>query len=415
MEDTKKLAIEDGIPRFKPEDMHSIWPVAGEEEEIALKRVLRSGHWCRLEDKEWTGGEAGQFERELGQYLDIEHVLAVVNGTEAIDAALRALELKRGDEVLVQASTYFGTVTPILRLGLIPVFVDFDPETYAIDLACLEDRITPKTRAVIVAHLGGLCPDMEELERICRKHSLALIEDCAQALGSVWDDSKMLGTIGDAGTFSFQQSKMLTAGEGGAIVCRDPEYLGRLYAFHQGFSMPGAPDYRKHEVSTNLRISSWQAAVLRCQLRRLDEQSRRRMDNYRRLLEYLGSDSPLIPVKPHPRLTRWSIYNTPFKFNPEAGAGLNRDQFLKALGAEGIPCFEGHTEPLYMRPLFKENQLDYRNDGCPESERIAGEESIVIMQWFYLGPDEWMERLAQLVRDITARVPMVKQFVSRED
>ncbi len=384
-------------PRFSIDEIRSVWPAYGREEEDALLEVLHSGRWCRLKDETWTSGVCGAFERELADYLRVPHVLAMANGTEAIDLGLRALGIGRGDEVLVQASTYFGTVTPVARLGAIPVFVDLGRATYNVDVACLESRITPRTRAIITVHLSGLCTDMDALTDVCRRHGLALIEDCAQSLGSEWRGVR-LGTVGDVGTFSFQQDKVLNAGEGGAVVCKDPALFGKMFALHQGFKLAGSPPHPKTEVSTNLRITPWQAAVLRAQLRRLDTQIAHRMRNLERLVALLGDDSPLERVTPHPGMSRWSIYSTPFRFLPERAGGCHRDELLHRLHEENVPAFEGHVDPVYRRPVFVDNPVVVRNAGCPASEAIS-EEYLSVMQWFFLGTEEWMERLAAIVHE----------------
>lgn len=373
------------------QELDEIWPQWGEEEREGLSRVLGSGAWCRLKDDHWQEGECGQFERALGAYLGAEHVLAVANGTVAIELGLAALGLRQGDEVLVQAGTFFGTVTPILKRGGVPVFADIDPDSCTVDPASLEERLSDRTKGVIVVPLCGLPPDMDRITAFCRKHELWLLEDCAQAIGTKWN-GRPLGTFGDIGTYSFQQDKPLQAGEGGAVVCRDAELLGRVFAYHQGFGMNGAPAFERHLPGTNSRLTSWQAAILRAQLGRLDTMIDTRRENFAYLTGLLRPDDPIRSVATFEQMDRWSIYSVPFLFDP-VRAGITRDAFNDGLRAAGVPATEGHLEPLYLRPLFVENALRARHADCPVTERLSREQYLTIMHWFFLGPRTWMDGL----------------------
>ena len=174
------LAIEGGQPVFST-GMTSLWPIWDRREEAALLRVLHSGVWCRIKQR-WDEGEAGQFEREFRAYTATRYAIAVANCTLAIELALRALGIGRGDEVLVPASTFFGSVTPVLQVGAIPVFVDSDPASWLMEPASVAERITSRSRAVIAVHLYGIPVDLDRVVALCRQHGLALIEDCAQAM-----------------------------------------------------------------------------------------------------------------------------------------------------------------------------------------------------------------------------------------
>jgi dTDP-4-amino-4,6-dideoxygalactose transaminase len=395
----RQLAILGGTPLFTRDELRERWPVAGAEEEAALLRVLRGPAWCRLKDADWSDGECGRFEREFAGYLGVPFALAVTNGTQAIDLALLALGIGRGDEVIVQASTFFGSVTPILRVGAVPVFVDIEPDTLGVDPARIEAAITPRTKAVMVVHLAGLTPDLDRVTALCRRHGLRLTEDCAQATGTRWR-GRPVGSIGDVGTFSLQQDKTLQAGEGGLVVTSDEAVFRRVFAFHQGFTMPGSPEPAKTEVSSNMRLASWQAAIARCGLARLDDQVDARLAAVAHVRAMLTGDMPVRLVDPHRHVTRWSPSSLPMRYTAERMGGLPKAVFVRALQAEGIPAFEGHFEPLYLRPLFLDNDLRYRNEGCPTSERVAASEYVAVLQPFLLGPPKWMELLVSLVEDI---------------
>lgn len=380
------------------EELKAVWPQYGEDEKEGLLRVLASNAWCRLKDEHWQKGECGLFEREFAAFLGAEHVIAVANGTVAIELGLAALGLESGDEVLVQAGTFFGTVTPVLKRGGVPVFADFQADTCTVDPDSLEALVSDKTRGVIVVPLCGLAPDMDRITAFCRKHGLWLIEDCAQAMGTTWN-GRPLGTFGDIGTFSFQQDKPLQSGEGGAVVCRDAELLGRVFAYHQGFSVNGAPPFDRHRPGTNSRISPWQAAVLRAQLKNLDRLIETRLANVRRLNSLLTEADPIRPIAHFPQMDRWSIYAVPFFYDADKNGGVSRDSFLANLQQAGVPATEGHVEPLYLRPLYRENvTLPHRHPDCPVTERITRETYFSIMHWFFLGPPDWMDRLVRWMR-----------------
>ncbi|RLE70172.1 MAG: DegT/DnrJ/EryC1/StrS family aminotransferase, partial [Thermoprotei archaeon] len=203
-----KLAIKGGKPiRTKP--FHG-WPVYGEEEEKALLEVLRSGLWG-------IGGKKNEeFAEKFAEYQGARYGVTCVNGTVAIEISLRALDIGFGDEVIIPAYTFMATAQAVLYVNAFPKFVDIDPETYTIDPKEIEKAITTKTKAIIPVHVGGAPANMDEIMEIAEKHGLYVIEDAAQAHGARWGD-KGVGTIGDFGTFSFQSSKNITAGEGGMI------------------------------------------------------------------------------------------------------------------------------------------------------------------------------------------------------
>lgn len=387
-----------GAPRFDTDALAALWPVYGEPERRALERVLASGRWSRLKDPDWSRGEAGLFEQDFAAHLGVDRALAVSTGTLAIELGLLALGVRRGDEVIVQAGTFFGSVTPILRIGARPVFVDLDEDTLTIDPDAVAAAVTPATRAVIAVHLAGLPADLDRLTALCDRHGIGLLEDCAQAVGTTWRN-RPVGTIGDVGAFSLQQEKMLQAGEGGVIVCRDPAVADRAFAFHQGFSMPGSPVPDRHELAANMRLSSFQAAIAGAQLTRLDEQIARRSATAELFASLLKPDDPVELTASHPGTTRWSPYSLPLRLRPDRPAALTQRLLVDLLADEGLPVFEGHLEPVYQRPIFLDNEFDYRDTGCPVTER-ASREHLVVLQPFLLSPPEWTHRLVELLRDV---------------
>ena len=237
-----KLAITGGKPiRKKP---FAAWPVYSQEEARGLQKVLASRNWGGFP---FPNKIADDFAQKFARYHGAKYGLAVANGTIAIEVALKAAGIKPGDEVIVPAYTWEGTVGPVLLLNAVPVFVDIDPDTYCLDAKLIEAALTPKTRAILPVHLAMRFADLDEICRIAKAHNLVVIEDCAHAHGGKWR-SKGAGATGDVGCFSFQSSKLMTSGEGGGIITSNLEYLRAravLYELRQGQrdrSIPEPPD-----------------------------------------------------------------------------------------------------------------------------------------------------------------------------
>ena len=193
------------------------WPVWDESDVQALRRVLQSGRWDALK-----GEEVSRFEAEFAAYQGAAHGVAVTNGTVALKLALIAAGVGPGDEVIVPGYTFIATATAALELGAIPIFADVDPHTYTLDPDSVAACVTPRTRAIMPVHLGGCPADMDGLLAVAQRHGLAVVEDAAQAWGASWNGSRV-GTIGQCGIVSFHASKNLTAGEGGMVLCNDPD------------------------------------------------------------------------------------------------------------------------------------------------------------------------------------------------
>jgi dTDP-4-amino-4,6-dideoxygalactose transaminase len=233
------------------------------------------------------------------------------------------------------------------------------------------------------------------------------LEDCAQAVGTQWR-GRHVGTIGDVGAFSLQQDKALQSGESGVLTCRSAVVAERAFAFHQGFEMAGSPVPPKHELAANMRFSPFHAAILRGQLGRLEEQIERRLRNAQLLASLLEPHDSVEIVPAHAGMTRWSPYSLPLSLVPERAGELSRGLLVTALAAEGLPVFEGHLEPLYQRPIFRENNFDYRDTGCTVTERLSARH-LAVLQPFLLGPSNWMYRLLDLIRDIRTAAPRLRQ------
>lgn len=412
-----KLALLGGEPLVK-ERLGKPWPIWGEEEEKALREVLHSGLWWRGGYADWKESKVGQFEDAFAAYQHARWGIAVTNGTQALECALKAAGVEPGDEVIVPALTFVATATSVALVGAIPRIVDVDPQTYNISPAAIEAAINEHTRALIPVHNGGYPCDLEAINALAQKHGLMVIEDCAHAHGSEWK-GRRVGAIGHFGAFSFQQGKTMTCGEGGIVLTNDDELAEKAYSFMHIGRLSGRPFYEFHRVASNLRMTEWQAAVLLCQLQRLDEQVETRERNITYLAEHLWQMEGLQPL-PRDRevVTRWSFYYWNFKFLAEAWEGVSRDTFLEALRAEGVPCgVGGHGRPIYRNPLFQQMnfgrtgfplkcpccnrwRIDYREVYCPEAERIYRTEACSFPHAMFLGPQSDMDRLLAALQKV---------------
>ena len=364
-----KLAINGGS-KFRRQPFIE-WPVHDQKEVAAVTQVIESGKWWRfaygegVELREKTSGadraQCVLFQEEFARYHEAKYGLACANGTAAIEIGLKALGIGPGDEVIVPSYTYVGTATAVLQVNAIPIFVDIDPRTYNMDPARVEEAITDRTRAIVPVHFAGQSVDMDALQAIARKHKLFVVEDAAHAHGSEWKGRKV-GAIGDLGTFSFQASKTMTAGEGGAIVTNKVELARLCDSYIWAGREVGRPWYEFYRLGWNYRMTELQGAVLRVQLSRLEEQVERRMQNAAYLTQELAKIEGIEPLYVDPRTTKHGYYIYMLKFKPEVW-GISKDLFMDALIAEGLEVFKGYIYPLYKNPMFLEQ--NFYPKGCP--------------------------------------------------
>jgi perosamine synthetase len=385
------------------------WPVSGETEERALLDVLHSGKWFR-----GNGQNVKKFEQEYARVTGAKDCLATSNGTAALSISLNVVGVEPGDEVIIPPYTFIATLNVVLRQYALPVFVDTDPDTFQMDARRVEAAVTGRTRAIMPVHLGGNVCDLDALLDIARKHKVPLIEDACQAHLAEWKGRKA-GTWGDTGCFSFQASKNLNCGEGGAILFNDPEIRERAYTFHNNGSglKPTGANFTYAGSGTNLRLTEFQAAILLAQMERIEQQARRRSENAKYLTSMLREIEGITPARQYEGCTNNAYHLYMLRYHPEAFAGLKRDAFLKALAAEGIPCSGGYS-PLnsqkfvtdavnsrgYQR-LFSAQRLKQwaEQNRCPANDRLCSE-AVWFTQNMLLGERSDMEQIAQAVRKI---------------
>jgi 3-amino-5-hydroxybenzoate synthase len=295
----------------------------------------------------------------------------------------------------------------------VPVLVDVDPETYCIDPAAIEAAITPRTRAIIPVHMAGHAANMDAILAIAERHDLAVLEDAAHAHGAEWNGWRV-GALGTAGIFSFQAGKLMTAGEGGLILSNDAAFMERCFLFASCGRPKTDRTYQHSLLGSNSRISELQAAVLRVQLARLDEQIARRGPNAALLDRLLGEIPGIVPQGRDPRATRDPHYMYMFRYDPAAFGGLPRQDFVDALIAEGVPAFVAypaiHRTPMFHKHAFsprwrKDDPLlpDYSRVHCPAAEEI-GDSVVWLHHRVMLGDEQDVVELVDAVAKIQAHV-----------
>lgn len=387
-----RLAIDGGEPvRRKPWPR---WPVWGEAERQRLDQVLDSGEWGGFNDL------VREFEQAFGRRHAARHCLAAANGTLTLEAALRVLGVGPGDEVIVPPYTFIATANAVRLAGATPVFVDVEPDTYNLDIGKVEEAISPACKAVIPVHFAGQVADMDRLMALAGRYGLYVVEDAAHAHGATWRGTPA-GAIGHIGSFSLQQSKNLTAGEGGILLTNDDVLAERLWSYVNQGRSPGGEWYEHGMLGSNLRMTGWQAGVLLAQLERLDEQLRRRMECARRLYAVLDEIEGLDAMRWDPRCEAHSHHLFMMRYRPEGFGGLPRERFVAALQAEGVPCSTGYAVPLYKQPPLDERFS--RIMPCPAAEQ-ACTEAIWLTQNILLAEPAEMDDIAAAVVKIREHV-----------
>ncbi|MGQ9553984.1 MAG: DegT/DnrJ/EryC1/StrS family aminotransferase [Anaerolineae bacterium] len=424
-----KLAIKGGNPvRAKP---WPAWPVHDEHEVEAITEVTRSGKWWRFAYA--TGVELNEdlqaqdlskvveFGLKFARFHDCQYGIAMANGTASLEVPLRALGIGPGDEVIVPAYTYVASATSVLQVNAVPIFVDVQADTYNMDPALLEEAITERTGAIMPVHFGGQSADMDAIMAVAKKHNLAVLEDAAHGHGSEWRGRK-LGSIGNAGSFSFQSSKNMTSGEGGIVTTNDRDLAEKCDSLLWAGRKKGRPWYEFHQLGWNYRLTEFQAAILLVQLTRLEEQNARRMANARYLNDRLAEIEGIQPLRWDERASKHSFYLYIMRYDPAAFAGVPRSRFVEALVAEGVPAFTGYTFPVYANPMFLNKNfhgkgcpltcghygrdVDYAAfaQKCPVTERACYQESIWLEHRLFLGDKSDMDDIVEAVAKVKANI-----------
>jgi dTDP-4-amino-4,6-dideoxygalactose transaminase len=351
------------------------WPVWDNDERSRLLATLDAGGWWQGD-----GAVASTFAQNFAAYHGARFGMALTNGTHTIEAALIACDIGEGDEVIVPGMTFVASASAVLAVNAVPVLVDIDPDTLCIDTAAAEAAITDRTRAVIAVHVAGAAADLDALVDLCTRRGLRLIEDCAHAHGTFWR-GRGVGSWGDFGSFSMQRSKLMTAGEGGALICNDETLRDNAWAYADCGRVKGEWFYHHATVGTNLRMTEWQGAILQAQLDRFPQQNRIRNANALALIEALQQIPGIRGQRRDPRMDTQGNYCFVFHYDAHEFAGLPLRAFESALAAEGIPMGVSYPS-LTDLSVFREHRfgprlranaptIDYRHHHLPHAEAAA--------------------------------------------
>jgi dTDP-4-amino-4,6-dideoxygalactose transaminase len=323
------------------------WPQWRESWEPEMLKVYRSGHWFR-----GSGGRVAEFEQAYAQLLAAKRCLATASGTTALIVSLHVMDVDAGDEVIVSPYTFIASYNAILNRRALPVFADTDPATLTMDPATIKSRMTDRTRAIMPVHIFGMPCEMDPIITLARQHNLAVIEDACQAWLAEYRGHKC-GLIGDLGCFSFQESKHLPSGEGGAICSLDEELIDKCASFHNCGRAAGTNQGQGYFTrGENYRMTQAQATMLLQQLDKLTRETEIRRASADYLSAHLGQIPGITPVRlPEKSRPAWHLYA--FRYDAAQFNGLSRDQFARAMSAEGVPC-GGIYREQYFEGLLDE-------------------------------------------------------------
>ena len=399
-----ELAILGGTP-VRSNKSWPPWPYWDDEVVDSIVKTTKSRIWCRIQSR---SGTVPTFEKKYAELIGVNYCVATGSGTQSLHTCVEALGIGPGDEVITSPYTDPGTIASILSARALPVLADLDRESYQLDPDDVERRVTENTKALMPVHMMGQPCDMERIMAIAKKHNLNVIEDACQAHLAEYQ-GKVVGTIGDVGCFSFQSSKVLACGEGGAVIGNDEELMDKCYTVHNhGTSRQG----RTEVAGPKYRMNEFEAAVLLGQLSGVKERSARRNENAAYLTSRLKDVPGVTPQKLYKGTTSGSFYLYPMSYHKERFNGATRSQFLKALGAEGIGLSpyiaQGlHREPwvdhilglkVYQTMFSKERLQRYREEcNCPNCDKVCEE---MVMLWAsgpLLGTKEDMDDIADAI------------------
>ncbi len=394
-----KLAIHGGLPvRTKP---FPEWPRPTSQLKDAIISTLESEGWG-------VGSQAiSRFEEKFAEFHDAKYCISTSSGTTALWVSLKAAGVKAGDEVIVPPYTFIATASAVLMANAVPVFVDIDPETFNIDPALIEDAITLKTKAIMPVHIGGNPADMDAILAIGKKYGIAILEDAAQAHGAEWKGTKV-GALGLGGIFSFQTSKNMSAGEGGAILSNDEAFYETCFSYHNCGRTKGGEFYEHQFLGGNFRLNAMATSMLMPQIDSIQADMDRRDSNRKKLDEAIGQIEGISLNGVYEGTTRQANHIYLTRYNSEAFHGIPREKFFKAMQAEGVYTYMGYT-PLYREKLFVTDAeeypwlkgYDFGDLKMPVTERIADAEAVWLKQNHLLGGKKDVQDIIDAFEKVT--------------
>src|SRR5678816_206978 len=369
-----------------------LWPLFDHTDREALDSVLETRVWGGYHEA------VAELERRFAAFHDAKYGIALANGTVSLEIALTAAGIKPGDEVIVPPITFVASATAVARVGATPVFVDIDPQTIDLNPDLIEQSITERTRAIVAVHFAGHPVDLDRVVPLCDQYKLTLIEDCAHAHGASWNEQRV-GSFGKFGSFSFQASKNMTAGEGGILITNDPDLAERARSISNQGRRTGGAWYEHPSLGTNARITGFQAALLLNQLERLPKQLATRMQRATYLRDKLESIHGLTPT-PHTldeRLTIHAYHLFSMFYESVQWHDVPRAKVVAALLAEGVPVTLGYPHPIYRNAVFQQHPTVVRP--CPEAEAYC-EASIWLPHNALLASEEWLNKVVLAISKV---------------
>jgi dTDP-4-amino-4,6-dideoxygalactose transaminase len=361
------------------------WPQADEREADLLREVLASPQWGGFHPF------VGEFEKSFAAYQHAKYCISAANGTLTLELALEALGVGAGDEVILPAISFISSATAIARVGAIPVFVDIQDHSFNLDPQRVQAAITPRTKAVMAVHFGGVLCDVPALQDICDLEGVVLFEDAAHAHGAEWNGQRA-GSFGRVASFSFQNGKVLTAGEGGVLVTSDDALAEMARSLANCGRKPGRSFYEHYRMGTNFRMTAFQAAVLLCQMERLPAQIARRTHNAG-LLKHLLADMQDIVWQQEPlEQTQNPHYLLTGRFR---NAAMDHKAFCAELSSHKIPCAPFYPHTLYRNPVFQEDNCVVMP--CPVAEARV-RDGFWLNHRLLLAEEETIHECAALIR-----------------
>ncbi|UJW29885.1 DegT/DnrJ/EryC1/StrS family aminotransferase [Saccharothrix sp. AJ9571] len=374
------------------------WPQYGDEERTALHRALDQGQWWRI-----GGNEVDTFEREFADHHGAEYALAVTTGTHALELALQVLGVTPGSEVIVPAFTFISSSQAAQRLGAVAVPVDVDPGTYNLDVAATAAAITSKTSAIMPVHMAGLVADMDALAKLSADSGVPLLQDAAHAHGALWR-GKRVGELGSVAAFSFQNGKLMTAGEGGAVLFGDAELYETGFVRHSCGRPREDRGYFHRTSGSNFRMNEFSAAVLRAQLGRLEDQITVRAQRFPMLTGLLAQIDGVEPQAADDRCDRNPHYMAMFRL--PGVTEHRRAEIVDELIARGLPAFVGFRAIYRTNAFWEAGAPDESAEEiarrCPNAEALTTD-CVWLHHRMLLGSEEQMHTAASIVADVVGR------------
>jgi dTDP-4-amino-4,6-dideoxygalactose transaminase len=374
------------------------WPQLGQRERELLDEVFASSLWGGT----GLGPKITELNARFAAYCDAKHGAAVANGTVSMELCLEAWGIGPGDEVVVPGATFFATSIAVHHQGATVVYADLDPKTANLNPARFEEAISERTKAVIPVDIAGHPADLDAIVAIARRRGIKVLEDAAQAHGAIYKGRKT-GSFGDAGSFSFQQSKNMQSGEGGFVTSNDSNLIDRIHYSVGKFGRGVREKYAGHihyNFGWNACYTEIQAAIALGQLERLEEQTRHRFENGKLLITELQGIEGFTPFCYEPYCTRHGHHLLMAQFDSRKFEGVSRAQFLAALNAEGVPASSFYPMPLYEQPVYgADPKLKMRYLPCPVTERICREVMFFEQNLLLAEPDR-MAEIAGAVRKL---------------